>query len=69
MKHTSLALLLVSLSTLCAFAQNKQSDREFEGFHGPVKSVTVEKAELKQAGSTVVEGARLPQTVLTFDKQ
>lgn len=67
MKQAFLALLLVSLSTYCAFAQKKQSDREFEGFRGQVKTVTVEKADLKQSGDTAVEGDRKPQKTLIFD--
>jgi len=67
MKQISLALLLVSLSTFSAFAQKKQSDMEFEGFRGQVKTVTVEATELKQSGSVAVEAARQPQKVVTFD--
>ena len=67
MKQVFLALLLVSVSTLSAFAQKKQSDREFEGFRGQVKTVTVEEAELKQSESTAVEAARKPRKILTFD--
>lgn len=67
MKQALLALLLVSLSTYCAIAQKKQSDREFEGFRGQVKTVTVEKSDLKQSDGTAVEGDRKPQKTLTFD--
>lgn len=67
MKQVFLALLLVSVSTLSVFAQKKQSDREFEGFRGQVKTVTVEEAELKQSESTAVEAARKPRKILTFD--
>ena len=67
MKQAPLALLLVLLITFSAFAQKKQSDREFEGFRGPVKMVTEESAELKQTGSTEIEAAREPRKLLTFD--
>ena len=67
MKHASLALLLLSLSTFSALAQRKQSDREFQGFRGQVKTVTVERTELKQSGGTVVEAALQPQKMLAFD--
>ena len=63
MKHASLALLLVSLLTLSAFAQKQQSDRAFQHFKGQVKSVSVERAKLN--GS--VEAARQPHKMLTFD--
>lgn len=69
MKQTSLALLLVSLITVSAFAQKNQSDREFQGFRGPVIKVTVERAELKQSGDTAVEAGRLPQKMLIFDTE
>ena len=65
MKQAFLALLLVSLSTFSAFAQKKQSDREFEGFRGQVKSVTEERAELKQS----VEAPRKPHKMFTFDAE
>jgi hypothetical protein len=67
MKHAFLALLLVSIGTSSTLAQKKQSDREFEGFHGPVKTVSVENVELKQSGGTAVEGDRKPHKMLTFD--
>lgn len=67
MKQTALALLLVSLTTFSAFAQKKQSDREFEGFRGQVKSVTLKEAELKQSGTAEIEAALQPQKMLTFD--
>ena len=67
MKQISLALLLVSLSTSPAYAQKNQSDREFQGFRGQVKAVTVERAEVKQLGNTQVEADRLAQKILTFD--
>ncbi len=69
MKQISLALLLVLLSTASAFAQKNQSDRDFQGFRGPVIKVTVERAELKQSGDTVVEAGRLPQKILIFDTE
>lgn len=67
MKQISLTLLLVSLATVSAFAQRKQSDMEFEGFRGQVKTVTVERAELKQSGEKAVEAGRKLQKMLTFD--
>jgi hypothetical protein len=67
MKHASFALLLVTLITLSAYAQKQQSDREFQHFKGPVKSVTVERAQLTQSANGPVEAARQPQKMLTFD--
>lgn len=67
MKQASLVLLLISLTTLSAFAQKQQSDREFQGFKGPVKTVTVERAKLTQSPSGPVEADRQPQKMLTFD--
>ena len=67
MKPIFLTLLLISLSTFSAVGQKKQSDREFEGFRGPVKTVTVERAELKQSGDATVEAARKPHKTFTFD--
>lgn len=67
MKQAFLALLLVSLSTFSVPAQKKQSDREFEGFRGQVKTVIEEKAELKQSGGKAVEAPKKPRNILTFD--
>ena len=67
MKRATLTLLLISLTTLSAFAQKKQSDREFEGFRGQVKTVTEERAELQQSGDTAVEAARKRNKMITFD--
>lgn len=67
MKRAFLALLLVSLTTVSAFAQKQQSDTEFQGFRGRVKTVTVERANLTQAAGTPVEAARQTQKMLTFD--
>ena len=67
MKYASLALLLISLTALSAFAQKQQSDREFQRFKGPVKAVTVERAKVTQSASGPVEVARQMYKMLTFD--
>ena len=67
MKQVSLALLMLSLTAVSAFAQKQQSDREFQGFKGAVKSVTIERAKLTKSGDTTVEAARQPYKMHTFD--
>src|SRR5688500_16718394 len=64
------ALALGLLSAAMVGAQKKQTDREFEGLKGPVKSVSVEKAALKeQAGRRVEETQRLMDESATYDAE
>src|ERR671918_83335 len=67
MKLASLALLLLSLTTISPFLQKQQTDREFRGFNGQVKTVTVERAKVTQADGQSVEAAREMHQILTFD--
>lgn len=67
MKNASLALLLISLTALSAFAQKQQSDREFQRFKRSVKAVTVERAKVTKSDGGPVEAARETYKMLTFD--
>jgi hypothetical protein len=60
-----LALSLFCAAVVCA--QRKQTDREFEGLKGPVKSVSVEKAVLKEQEGRQVEERRVMVESATYN--
>ena len=63
----ALALGLFCAAAVCA--QKKQSDREFEGLKGPVKSVSVERAMLKDEAGRQVEGRRVVENSATYNAE
>ena len=67
MKRAVLAVVLVALFAPPVTAQVKQTDREFDGLRGPVKTVTDEEAELKEVAGESVEQARVPRRSVTYD--
>ncbi len=70
MRKILVALVLGLLSATVVCAQQRQTDRDFQGLKGPVKSVSVEKAMLKeQAGRQVEEPQRLMDEGATYDAE
>ena len=59
MKKVLTALALSSAVAATTYAQRGQTDREFEGLKGPVRSVSVERATLTKQGEREVEGRRV----------
>ena len=65
MRKLLVALTLGLLSAAAVHAQKKQTDREFEGLKGPVKSVLVESAKLDGQ----VEGPRVKAEGETYNAE
>jgi hypothetical protein len=49
-------------------AQNKQTDREFDGIKGSVKSVITERADVKKSSGVLVESNRRSESEFEYDK-
>lgn len=60
-------LFCLPLFTSVAFGQVKQTDREFEGLKGKVKSVLTERADAKTKSGKVVETKRRKVSDLLYD--
>lgn len=58
MKTYFFAIICLALLTAAALAQSKQSDRDFAGLKGNVKSVLVERTDAKLKAGTIVESNR-----------
>ena len=67
MKKLLTALALGSTLTAAAYAQRPQTDRDFDGLKGPVKSVTDETAALKKRGKRYVEERRVLSERKTYN--
>jgi hypothetical protein len=67
MKRAVLAVVLVALFAPPVTAQVRQTDREFDGLRGPVKTVTDEEAELKDVAGESVEQARVLRRSVAYD--
>jgi hypothetical protein len=68
MKMLSTTLLcFVLLLVGTAYAQTKQSDREFEGLKGGVKSVLTERADANMKAGKLVESKRRKHEHMTFE--
>ena len=66
---TILAALFVLLSAQSAGAQSRQTDRDFDGLKGRVKSVTVEDARLDEAAGGPVERERVTSGSVEYDAE
>lgn len=64
---STILLLLLSLSVM-ASAQKQQSDREFAGLRGSVKTVRTEAAELTTVDGKLLEGKRETRSVANYDE-
>lgn len=64
---STILLLLLSLSVM-ASAQKQQSDREFAGLRGSVKTVRTEAAELTTVDGKLLEGKRETKSVANYDE-
>lgn len=69
MKKLLTALALSSAITSAAYAQRPQTDRDFDGLKGPVKSMSVEKATLKRQGKRYVEERRVLTDRVTYNAE
>lgn len=67
MKRTVLSAVLTSLFALTSHAQAVQTDREFDGLKGRVKTVTVEEARYDLVGGETVERPRVPSRTVSYD--
>jgi hypothetical protein len=68
MKRFVLSVLVLILATAHAPAQNGQTDQEFDGLKGRVKSAVTERADLKKSGAKLVESKRRPESAFTYDQ-
>ncbi len=59
-------MCFVLLSCLDLSAQNRQSDREFQGLKGKVKSVLTERADANMKGRKLIESKRRKQQSISF---
>jgi hypothetical protein len=66
-KRTLLLLFLSSTLVLAAPPRKQQLDTEAEGLKGRVKSIFIEKSELKQSSGKSGKSARRPAQKLSFD--
>ena len=69
MRKLLVALTLGLLSAAVVGAQKKQTDREFEGLKGPVKSVSVEHAASKEQEGRQAEGPRVMAEGATYNAE
>lgn len=69
MKKLLAALVLGSTLTAAAYAQRPQTDRDFDGLKGPVKSLKVESAALKMQGKGYVEERRTLNEKVTYNAE
>lgn len=66
MRLFSLAVIC-SLLALPAYAQKRQSESELDGLRGAVKTVTVERADLKSSSGKLIESAPRLSIATTYD--
>jgi len=66
MRLFSLAVIC-SLLALPAHAQKRQSESELDGLRGPVKTATVERADLKRSSGKLIESAPRLVSATTYD--
>lgn len=59
--------VIILLSSLFVIAQKKQTDRDFDGLKGAVKSVVTERADLKKSSGKMFESKRKQQEAITYD--
>lgn len=69
MKKLLTALALGSTLTAASYAQRPQTDRDFDGLKGPVKSLTVESATLTRKGKGYVEERRALEEKVTYNAE
>ncbi len=69
MKKLLTALALTSAINATAYAQRPQTDRESDRLKGPVKTVTVERATLKEQGGRDVEERRVVVERVTYNAE
>jgi hypothetical protein len=69
MRKLLVALTLGLLSAAAVHAQKKQTDREFEGLKGPVKTVSVERVVLGGPWARQAEGPRDIADSATYDAE
>jgi len=69
MKKLLAALALGSAFSAAVYAQRPQTDRDFDGLKGPVKSLTVERATLKRQGKRYVEERRALAERVTYNAE
>lgn len=69
MRKLSVALAVGLFGAAVVCAQRRQTDREFDGLKGPVKSVSVEHAELESQEGRQVEGPRVMAESATYNAE
>lgn len=68
MKNVFCTVILSFLLFISVAAQNKQTDRDFDGIRGSVKSVVTERADLKKSSGKMVESKRRYESEVEYDK-
>lgn len=68
MKNLSCTVVLFFLLFISVAAQNKQTDRDFDGIRGSVKSVVTERADLKKSFGKMIESKRRYESEVEYDK-
>lgn len=67
LKRTAVAAALLALLATPALAQLRQTDREFDGLKGKVKTAAVEEAVLKEVEGETVEQPRVLSRAVSYD--